>query len=402
MRLTSRNVGPSPDNPDACRVSVGILLEKTGKELGIWFDVPRNREAQVTSGGNAWLTLMMPIAMADGEDITLELPVDPHLLENIRGMMAAWHGWFPELREAEIQAPTMPAHRPPPGRRAMFFSGGVDSFFTLLRHHPETTGCGDGPVDMLVFVEGFDLPVSAREETAQARRDMQLVAGEFGKTLLIASTNLRELDTPYKHNWILAHGCAMATVMHLLESDVTDVLISSSRRYSHLAQIGTHPLTDPLLSSRRLRFIHDGASFSRTEKIAQVGRSEAALRFLRVCYESRQYKNCSRCPKCLLTMAAIDAVGLPEKAVTFDWSAYKPETIGGLVLRNNAEAHRVSELMAAAQRLGRTDLVTALQRSVDHSARANRALRLVRHTPYLWRYEYQLYRYLSRPRAARR
>lgn len=402
MRLTSSNVGPSPDNPDACRVTVGILLEKTAKELNFWFDVPRDRQDQISSGGNAWLTLMMPIAMAVGEDITLEVPVDPHLLENIRGMMAAWHGWFPELREAEIQAPTAPARRPPPGRRAMFFSGGVDSFFTLLRHHPEATGCGDGPVDTLVFVEGFDLPVSAREETSQARRDMQLVASEFGKTLLNLSTNLRELDTPYKHNWILAHGCAMATVMHLLDTDITDILVSSSRRYSHLVHIGTHPLTDPLLSSRRLRFVHDGASFSRTEKIAQVGRSETALRFLRVCYESRQYKNCSRCPKCLLTMAAIDTVGLPDKAVTFDWSAYKPESLGGLVLRSNAEQHRISELMAAAAQVGRADLVTALQRSVERSVNANRALRAIRHLPYLWRFEHQLYQHLSRPRAARR
>jgi hypothetical protein len=62
---------------------------------------------------------------------------------------------------------------------------------------------------------------------------------------------------------------------------------ASTYSYSNLAPWGSHPLTDPLLSTLGTRVIHDDAAFSRIEKTEFIARREMALRTLRVCWNAR-------------------------------------------------------------------------------------------------------------------
>lgn len=395
MRLLEQTIAPSPDQADSLRISVDLEMEGAGTILNVWFDVPEAYGDRVSQSGNPWLILMLPIAMATGENIVIPLPVDSLLLENVRGLMGVWEGWFPELRRVEIEAPLSSSRHSSAGRRGLYFSGGVDSFFTLLRHDLATTGGGGGPVDTLIFIGGFDFQLSAKERVLLVREELRRVTGEFNKSFLPVLTNLRQWDTPYKTNWILSHGCALATVGHLLDGEFAEILISSSYEYGHLLRIGSHPMTDPLLSSRHLRFIHDGATFTRPEKIAQVGGSDRALRNLRVCYAPGQHYNCSRCPKCLFTMVTIDVLGFAERATSFDWNAYKMESIAGLLL-GDLQIGRAQKLIAAARHNNRNELVAALQQSVDRSLNIRRAVNVTRRLPFLWRFEHQVREFMQR------
>lgn len=47
-------------------------------------------------------------------------------------------------------------------------------------------------------------------------------------------------------------------------------LIPSTYRYDELLPWGSQPLTDPLLGTSRLTIVHDGADFSRADKIGTI------------------------------------------------------------------------------------------------------------------------------------
>lgn len=369
-------------------------MERSGAILNFWFDLPESHGDHIARSGNPWLILMLPIAMEAAEDISISLPVDPLLLENLKGLMGVWHYWFPDLRVASIEAPLTPLPPRNANQRALFFSGGADSFFTLLRHDKAAAGSGSGAVDLLIFVGGFDLPLSSREEIRLTAQRLDDATGEFHKILLPVTTNLREPNTAYRANWILSHGCAMGVVAHLLEGALCEVLISSSYEYGKLMRIGSHPLTDPLLSSRHLHVIHDGASYTRPEKIALIGGSDRALRNLRVCYAGGRHDNCSQCPKCLFTMVTIDALGFADRATSFDWSKYRMESIASLQL-DDLQIGRAEKLIAAARESNRQELVTALQQSIDRTLLTRKGANLVRRLPYLWRYEFATRQYLQ-------
>src|SRR3546814_4098613 len=132
-------------------------------------------------------------------------------------MMRLWHDWYPELRPVHVDAPLLTEPARPSSGRGMFFSGGVDSVFSLLRHDKELTGCGSGLVDDLIFVAGLDIPISDTAEVNLTRQHLDRVATNHGKNLLQVDTNLKTVESPYTENWLLFYGCALGAMGHLLE-----------------------------------------------------------------------------------------------------------------------------------------------------------------------------------------
>lgn len=400
MRLLNRTIASSPDQAGALRVAAEIVLERSGAVLNPWFDVPEDCADQISRTGNPWLVYMLPIAMAAGEDIALPLGVDPHLTENLSGMMRLWHAWYPELRPAEIDAPEATVSERRDDRRGLFFSGGADSLFSLLRHDHETTGCGSGPVDDLIFVAGLDIPLNATAELEAAHRRLATIANRHDKHLLRVATNLKIPGTPYHDRWILSHGCALGTVAHLFEGRLGEVVIGSTHSYSRLLPIGSHPLTDPLLSSRRLRIVHDGASSTRIEKLGLVGEHQEALDVLRVCWEGKRHDNCSRCNKCLTTMTVLDLLGFRDSASCFNWSSYSPSDIRYMALEAESEINQVKDLAAAAQSRGRNDIADSARLCLESAMRRRSVVEFTRRMPFFWRFDYQVGQMLRNSRPA--
>ena len=158
--------------------------------LEFWFDVPESHADGLSGSGNPWLVMMLPLAMASGQAIEMLCPVDPHLVDNLNGLMQVWHAWYPRLTPVEIRAPRMKAV-PSAGRRGLFYSGGIDSSFSLLRHADGTSGDGGGAVDDLIHIAGFDLPLTATAELETAQRVTEDVARRFDKKMVRVFTNLR-------------------------------------------------------------------------------------------------------------------------------------------------------------------------------------------------------------------
>jgi hypothetical protein len=196
-----------------------------------------------------------------------------------------------------------------PDTTALFFSGGVDSFYTLL-------AAGTSP-DTLVSVIGLDVPLADAQRARQVEGTLRDVAAARGVRALLVRTNVREHPLMNAISWERSHGGAMIAVGHLLE-ERTEVLISSSISLRRDRDWGSHWKTDPLFSSSRVRFREIGMDRRRVEKVPAIAADPLVQRHLRVCWQNiADQLNCSRCQKCLVTRLALLECGVLDRCATF-------------------------------------------------------------------------------------
>jgi hypothetical protein len=253
-----------------------------------------------------------------GDRLRVTDPVSPRLLEAVPAITDvvttfdryAWHlGRRPFAVAAEARVPDGAA----PGRGvACFFSGGVDSTFTVRAHRKELTA--------LVFVHGFDVALDDAPLRRAVSAQLRAAAEELGLPLVEVETDLRRAIDPLLP-WSTYHGAALATVAHLLAPLADTFLVPASDTYATLSAYGSHPQLDPLWSSEAVSIVHHGCGASRIDKVCSFGADDGSadpLSWLRVCWRNPGGAyNCGRCAKCVSTMVALRMAGLLERAPTF-------------------------------------------------------------------------------------
>jgi len=69
-----------------------------------------------------------------------------------------------------------------------------------------------------------------------------------------------------------------------------------------------------------MRIVHDGAGYSRTEKVVEIATHKTATRVLKVCWQGQEtFKNCGNCEKCIRTQLNFLAAGVSH-APCFDFA----------------------------------------------------------------------------------
>jgi hypothetical protein len=251
--------------------------------------------------GTPWLAPATVIAMKLGATLNLSA-VDATALEHVNRAQALLASWHDDLQPVHVKST---ATAPSAGGVGVgcFFSGGVDSFFSALRHIDDITH--------LIFVRGFDIPLTDEELGDRAAAAARAAATAMGKKLVEVRTNIRQLSDPHVSWGLEFHGAALAMVGLALAPHLSKVIIPSSTRYQgDLDPWGSHPDLDRLWSSSAVTFVHDGSKTARTDKVAAIARHQLALDHLRVCWENPGGAyNCGRCEKCLRTMISLRAVG---------------------------------------------------------------------------------------------
>ena len=275
--------------------------------------------------GDAWLAALLLPAMFAGEDLEVRLPVSARLTRTVNEIQAIMHSWYPDflnritVRTPMVLPPALPAQVN--GAVAVFFSGGVDSWYSLLRNREQVTH--------LLTVKGFDVPSADQELWPEIVRTHERIAVELGKTLVTIETDLRDqvdpshgcFQKPFAADfWGKAmHGAGMAAVGLLLQHQFSRVIVPASWQYARLQPWGSHPVLDALWSNGQVEFWHDGAEASRLEKIRSLAGSQTALRHLRVCPSDRPGRyNCGVCEKCRRTMLTLRLFGVLDQARSFD------------------------------------------------------------------------------------
>lgn len=237
--------------------------------------------------------------------------VSDHDIGRFQAINRLLNGWSPNnFGPIGIEGDGQPQPNPrSPRATAVFFTGGVDSFHTLLEHADS--------ISALILVHGFDIKLEDTRLRDEASRMVQEVGRELGKEVVEVETNLRQWSEPLL-NWGWCHGFALATVGHLLSAHFDHFMISSSNDHKTVVPWGSHPELDPLWGNQCVRFTHEFLDVTRAEKTRAIVRFETVRRHLRVCFLNRGGAyNCGRCEKCLRTMIALYALGVLEQCRTF-------------------------------------------------------------------------------------
>jgi glycosyltransferase involved in cell wall biosynthesis len=278
----------------------------------------RTDSAVTPTADAALATTLMP-AMRLGGTLELGQPISPRLLRTQREFQAIQRAWSwdwefgePPLREVEVLAPTC-APDPPavPGRVAALFSGGVDSWATVLAN-PDLTD--------LIFVRGLDLLPRFTQQGDLAERveaRIRVVAADLGLTLHVVETNLRDLSDPLIR-WEAYCGCGAIAAGLFLSPLFERVLIAGDNDHATQPPVGLGRLVNQLWSTEQLEVVDDGGRLTRPERIRMIAEHPLVQRSLRVCWENPDGAyNCGRCRKCLMTMVVLEAHGLRDGAQTF-------------------------------------------------------------------------------------
>jgi hypothetical protein len=278
---------------------------------------------------SCWLPALLPIAMSLGQDLFINGGLDARSLENSAKAQLVLKRWFPKLKNVEVHSEFIQASGTAINETGCFFTGGVDSFYSslILQNRPSK----------LIFVNGFDIPLSNDELTAKTVEKLQAAAHEMGKELVVLSTNIREYADKYVSWGEQYHGAALASIG--LSLKFREISVASSFSTKDLHPWGSHPALDHLWSSNFTSIRHDSVSVPRIEKVRFIAQSSTAMKYLRVCWENPNNSyNCGRCEKCLRTMINLQSVGrlqeiktLPHVIPLEDVNNLKLGSISGLI-----------------------------------------------------------------------
>lgn len=351
-----------------------------------WFEVSRDLAPWLSSSGNPWLVCLLPLAATLGQKLVLGTPTDRTLLRNSMDLLRLWRTWYPALSEVVVETEVRDAEvEPEPSRRAVFFSAGVDSFFTI---RPTLADGSRGlDVDDLLAVHGFDIDLDQPQAFARHRARLERVSLAAKKELVCIATNLRETRLNRVPWGPLLHGPALVGVGLALERRYRELVISSTHDYRTIHPSGSHPTADPLMSTRCCRVVHYGAEFDRLAKTEKIAGWPLALQFLHVCFRGKSELNCGRCEKCLRTMLMLELAGKLRATPAFPWSVVDFDQVDRIhVLAGQDVYYRRIEEVAVSR--GRRDIARAVRRCRRRSRRNRRLLGFadgLRRRRLLWR-----------------
>jgi len=273
----------------------------------VWFE---SSDIELRPAAEAFGCALLIPALREGCSLTIDAEIDTKWLSNIEQLLDIFHEWwgYPKLMpKARSYSPSYsPSYsieqKADVTRTALCFSGGVDSFYTLLR--------SEHTINSLVTVHGYDIELQDVTRMAALRSSIQSVAAETNVKPIIIRTNLREHPVVARAPWGHAHGGALAAMGHLLSDSVERILISSSYAYVNSRPWGSHWQTDHLWSSERQQILHFGMELQRSGKLRALANEPLVRQHLRVCWENRAAQgNCSRCEKCIRTRLVLADCG---------------------------------------------------------------------------------------------
>lgn len=329
---------------------------RVGKtEMRLWFRVPASVNPALSS--DPFFAACLIPAMALGQPFEIETPISDSLPGTADAVQNIFHNWFPELARIPVLADTAPKPRGRPGGVGCFFSGGVDSLHTFLKHEQEIT--------TLIYVHGFDVDFNDDALRKKVSDALRAFAANTGKSLIEVKTNLRDFTNQYGDWGEKIHGTALASVALLLDSLLERIYIPSSYAYSELFPWASHPLVDPLWSTEAIQIIHDGCEATRFEKVTTIAGDARALPTLRVCWENRNGAyNCGECEKCLRTMAALEILGSLDNCPTFQ-TPFDLDSIRQFELKSHGASLFWKDNYNAAVKHKRDDIAAALKIALD-------------------------------------
>ena len=224
-------------------------------------------------------------AMQMGSPLVVHGTLSHTMLRNLDELQRLWSRWRPERyhRIDIIPDKITDARRVQAQQRAISaFSGGVDGMFTALcqrRLFPESLSFH---LTDVLLVHGFDVELKNPHYFDQMETRVRPFLDDLGLQLRTMKTNSKDW---HRQNWEDSFVFELAACMHMFSNEFDFALVGSSGSYEDLhLPWGSSPVADHLMSGDLMQVVHDGAGFSRTEKINDIVHFPLACKALKVCW----------------------------------------------------------------------------------------------------------------------
>jgi hypothetical protein len=321
-------------------------------------------DGPVAATAETFTSVSLLPAMVLGFDVEVDGALSTEFAAALPRIQQLFHSWEPWYQLVAVEAGRQAPEAPFGTGVGCFFSGGLDSFYTVLRR-PDITE--------LIFVHGFDVALDDAGLRAHVVGALRKAAADLGKPLLEVETNVRAFTDRYV-DWGWCHMAAQAAVAYVLARRFRKIYISSTHPDEYYANgsaaSGSHPLLPQLWSTERVELAQDGREAGRVAKARAVAESELAMRTLRVCWwNPGGAYNCGRCEKCLLTMISLAAIGALERCSTFPDEVSVP-ALASLSMTQRSSRFFMAENLRALEESGSDpDLTAAVRSCLSRGAR---------------------------------
>lgn len=333
----------------------------------IWFE---SRDVRLVPSAEAFASAFLVPALHHQLPLRVHAPLSEVWQDSVARMCPILHEWWGYPERADVAGGGKAVLPEKQTALAQCFSGGADSFYSLLR--------GRHRCQYLVYVHGYDIALADGHRMRRIRASLDAVAEALGRRVIVVSTNLRRHPFYRSMPWDHANGGALAAIGHLLSGVIGGLVIPSSYAYDDHGPCGSHFLTDALWSSENLEIIHDEARLYRLQKLKEIDDEPLVRKHLRVCWENRATSgNCSRCDKCVRTMILLLARKRLQHFPVFDRSTPLPLILDRMEPALPSLRRRYLELLEEDLP---ADVVAGIHRLLarENPPRFNRARRMLR------------------------
>jgi len=359
---------------DRVRLTARIEGVKTHPFLAF----PSEMESFVSPSADAFVAALLIPCLERGEPLEVLPPVSPQLAARIPHIKDVVLALFPNFHRVEVKVrPSETAAERTGTRVATLFSGGVDSFYSLIKSLAPDMDPAMRPTD-LMFMRGLEQRLDESTGADATFAIVEEVAQTMGVGVLWGETNLRML---FGLNYELYyHASALVGSALALSRGVRRLLVPSTFSYGQLIPWGSHPILDELWSTEALEVIHHGAEARRVDKIAGIINHRLAMQRMRVCLKNHAGpNNCGRCQKCARTMMALEILGRLSDVPTFP--RVSRETLAHWLCADNPIF--VQELYDFARHIGNDEALKFLDRVARTQKRRHAVKALVETMPVL-------------------
>lgn len=292
--------------------------------------------------GDCFVLGLLHKCMSEKVNIKCEVPVSEQLLFQLRNYyIPVISKHMPNLSYIEINSQSVSVPDTVGNAVATGNSGGVDSFYTIIKHLNEK---GSFKLTHLLFnnisTEDDDSK-RIRKWFDKEKKEKEQIAKEFGLKAISMYSNLYSFyESHYIYNYYYAAQYVSAP--YVLAGLIGKYYYSSSYSFSDFT-MNPKKMTDgsnfdlfalECFSISSLKIYSTGAETGRVDKTIAIATNDVVNRHLQVCAveQNKQYNNlgivvkklnCGRCRKCSRTIATLYAIGgLDKFDAVFDLSQF--------------------------------------------------------------------------------
>lgn len=305
-------------NETHAKISCVIELESKVEIHTIWLTIDKEYAEYLTIDRvDAFVILLLPLAMLLNEDIKCDLP----MTEDI--MYGLVRNFIPTISEhsegfhsiniyADVIRPVKSA-----GNVGTGCSGGVDSLYTIMTSLKSKYHSFD--ITHLCVFNNFTCRDKSKDLFNRLVKNATYIADDLSLPLIICNSNCMELlPVPKDYNYlntyvILFYVFSLQKFFgkYYLASDGKGYKEFSVENGDKISCASYDLLTLSCLTTDSLKLILSGGDISRIQKTKEIADWKIAQKYLKVCNENDI--NCCVCGKCKRTIMQLEALGKIER-----------------------------------------------------------------------------------------